>query len=122
MKTKTVEKTPIEVYAQTSVLIGAKRGEILERLVILHEQLCELASLERTLEKARSEADRNEVAPEVNEHLRQVVIPTQKVWSHIDEAMKSVAAFNGSGVSPVELPGLYRRSNRIEDFTKGMKA
>lgn len=113
-------------YTTLSGQIATARAGLISSLSTFHEDLCTLAGLERDLE-----AERATIAPDDNDvntpnileamqqHSRFVNLPVLEVWSNVDSAMQIIAAHNGEGVSPAagDVPALFRRTNRIMDFT-----
>jgi len=57
----------------------------------------------------------------INAANRQLVLPTSGVWSLVDSAIALVDAANKSAMngSVDQLPEVFKRTDRIEEFKKG---
>jgi hypothetical protein len=113
----------VETYELKSEEIETAKTGILSSLATLHDDLCALAQLERELEIDRvgvvNTAGREAIAAAVTEHLQQVQIPLQKVWGNVDESMTLIYQHNAPGTTPShdDLPDLFKRTDRLSDFT-----
>ena len=120
----------VDAYSKTSKQIEKEKTKVFNTLAALHGDLCELNRLERELEAERVQGvtivrGLAHNAPELVEHIsaanRQLVLPTQKVWSLVDSAIALVDAANKSAMngSVDQLPEVFKRTDRIEEFKKG---
>jgi 2-C-methyl-D-erythritol 4-phosphate cytidylyltransferase len=112
----------IEEFEELSADIQEVKKVIVDSLELMHEEICELAQLERQLEVLKDEG--GQVVKEAVEHyLNQVDIPTNKVWICINDAITAVAHANGAGVKASHdlLPDLFKRVDRKNDLLKGLK-
>lgn len=120
----------VENFVSVSNAIQSEKVKIFDALAGLHVDLCELARLERELEAERLKGVTNisglaHNAPELVEPLgdydKQLVLPTQKVYSIVDSAIALIQQANNSAMngSADTLPAVFSQANRIEEFTKG---
>jgi len=127
---KRMNVVSVDAYTKTSKQIEKEKNKVFNTLAALHDDLCELAQLERDLEAERVQGVTHvrgfaHNAPELVEHInaanRQLVLPTQKVWSLVDSAIAIVDASNKSAMngSVDQLPEVFKRTDRIEEFKKG---
>jgi len=127
MKTVSVEK-----YEKTSNEIGQAKAKIFDALASLHDDLCDLARLERELEVERVQGVTHvrglaHNAPELVEHIeghnKQLALPTQKVFSATDDVIALIYQHNSSLMngSIDQLPEVFNKSaaNRLQEFTTG---
>ena len=120
----------VENFVSVSNAIQSEKTKIFDALAGLHVDLCELARFERELEAERLNGVTNisglaHNAPELVEALsdynKQLVLPTQKVYSIVDSAIALIQQANNSAMngSADTLPAVFSQANRIEEFTKG---
>ena len=106
-------------YASISEQIATARAGAIASLASLHDDLCELAQLERNLEAAREIIAPNanadpETAEALNAYAAIVQLPSLKVWSSISDAMAIIrqrnviptrARYHGNLLTPIETIG-----------------
>jgi len=125
MKTVSVEK-----YEKTSKEIGQAKTKIFDALAALHDHLVTLSALERDLEVERVQGvthvrglahNAPELIEPMNAHNAQLVIPTSKVWSLVDNAISLIEQHNRSAMngSVDQLPEAFGKLNRVQEFTTG---
>lgn len=120
----------IENYVSTSNAIKSEKTQIFDALAVIHGDLCELARLERELESERLKGvtyvkglphNAPELVESLNDYNKQLVLPTQKVYAAVENAIALIYQANNSAMngSTDTLPAVFGQSNRIEEFTKG---
>lgn len=121
----------IENYVSASNAIKSEKTQIFDALAVIHGDLCELARLERELEAERLKGvtyvrglahNAPELVEPLNDHNKQLVLPTQKVYEAIDSVITLIYQANNSAMngSTDTLPDVFGQTNRIEEFTKGV--
>jgi len=119
-------------FARTSGDVKNLKVKIFDTLAALHGDLCDLAAFERELEAERVKGlvfrdglkhNTPELSERLEEHNKQLVLPTQKVWSLIDETISTIFQANKSAMTgnTDELPEAFESLNRLEEFTKGKR-
>lgn len=116
---KEVEAT--KQFEKLSKEAQAVKAKIVDGLAAMHEDLCELARIERAMEVARQAGGRT-VAPAVEEYVHRLTLPTSKVWAQVDSLMQMINQLNNSATAQAggaELPEIFKNKKRIVEFTKG---
>lgn len=119
-----------EKYVNASDAIKSEKSQIFDALAVIHGDLCELARLERELEAERLKGvtyvkglahNAPELVEPLNDHNKQLVLPTQKVYAAIDNAIALIYQANNSAMNGGAdvLPAVFSQANRIDEFTKG---
>ena len=118
---KKEEERATQEFEDLSKDAQAVKAKIVEGLAAMHEDLCELARIERAMEVARQAGGRT-VAPILEEYSHKLSLPTSKVWAQVDGLMQMINQLNNSATAQAggaELPEIFKNKKRIVEFTKG---
>jgi len=120
----------VENYESLSDEIQTEKTNIFDALASIHDDLCDLARLERDLESEREKGityvkGLAHNAPELVEHIeghnKQLGLPTQAVFALVDGAISLIYQHNSSLMngSVDQLPEAFGKLNRLQEFTTG---